>query len=136
MLELKYSWQNVYLLNQSHSWLEKDNEQQLLWVVNSFKKEYEEFILPWLVVSPTSLYEALVTFIDVQWNYDDQKTKEMCNKLRKAWLRKFNEQHSGNNIAISVKSKDQLVSLEKKLKKTGKSIVKTLIEQAHNETFD
>jgi hypothetical protein len=135
ILNLKYSWQNIYIYNNNLDWVDSDNEEQVKWLLEEIQKEFgNKFVLPWISSSTTKLYQSLITYMDVQWHYDIESTKSVCDRLKKAWVRRQkNKEKSNGLLSFTAKTNSQLLELETELQKSRKTIIKSLIEDKYQQ---
>ncbi|MFA0464466.1 hypothetical protein AB4458_25335, partial [Vibrio sp. 10N.261.45.F1] len=106
ILNLKYSWQNIYVYNDALNWVDDEDEEQVKWLQEEIVKEFgDKFVLPWISTSTTKLYQSLITYMDIQWHYNLESTISICDKLKKAWgRRQKNKEKSNGLLSLTAKT--------------------------------
>ncbi|MFA0249613.1 hypothetical protein AB4480_08865 [Vibrio sp. 10N.261.45.A4] len=135
ILNLKYSWQNIYVYNDALNWVDDEDEEQVKWLQEEIVKEFgDKFVLPWISTSTTKLYQSLITYMDIQWHYNLESTISICDKLKKAWgRRQKNKEKSNGLLSLTAKTNSQLLELETELQKSSKAIIKSLVEDKYQQ---
>ncbi|MDF2155022.1 hypothetical protein [Vibrio sp. CAU 1672] len=120
-----------------HSWIDKENIKQLIWIIDYFHKNSMSIDFIPIHSNRAQMYYAIISALDL-WDinskaiFQDIEKKSFTTKMKKSWKQKqYRDSLNTNSINLSKKALEQLDLLSKNHSKSHTKTLELIIKEQY-----
>ncbi len=133
-----YIWSDIEK-NEKHSWIDKNNFEQLQWIIDYLYKSTISIDFIPVHANKCQMYHAIISAIDLWDEHDTSiiykiEKKPFINKMKKSWKQKqYRDNLKNEHFSLSSTTLKKLEFISKNISKSHTKTIELIIDEKYKE---